>query len=210
VELNHRHADFQTPRKPTASNLNQLRPVIFLDFPQRPVGRGWGGLGRVGCVLVARASLCQRPRLTHSRLWRLSAVWKASEPATHRCGPAAVQFEPVTILQHIERRLLNLLLNVFVLFLALQLLGFLVQLWPQVFAAVPWFYGFAALVLWAVMAGFAIKLLRIPCPRCSKSLGGAGLAVAIGIPTDSRCPHCHVSSNESVEAAFRGRRPHIT
>ena len=143
----------------------------------------------------------QFPELAHSHLWRLSAVWKACERTPHGCGPAAVEFDPVTIRQHIKRRFLNLLSNAFVLFLALQLLGFLVQLWPQVFAAVPWFYGFAALVLWAVMAGFAIKLVRIPCPRCSKSLGGAGLAVAIGIPTDNRCPHCHVSFNESAEAA---------
>ena len=107
----------------------------------------------------------------------------------------------MTIRQHIKGRFLNLLLNAFVLFLALQLLGFLVQLWPQVFAPVPWFYGVAALTLWAVMAGFAIKLVRIPCPRCLKSLGGAGLAVAIGIPTDSRCPHCHVGFGESVDAA---------
>jgi hypothetical protein len=107
---------------------------------------------------------------------------------------------PMTIRKSIKRLFFNLLLNILVLFVALQLLGFCVQLWPQVFAAVPWVYWVAAAALWLTMAWFAIKLVRIPCPRCLKSLGGAALAAVVGIETINKCPHCRVSFDEPVEA----------
>ena len=106
----------------------------------------------------------------------------------------------VTIRAYIKRSFLNLLWNIVVLFVALQILGFCVQLWPQVFAAAPWVYWVAALALWLVMAWFAIKLVRIPCPRCSNPLGVVGLAAVIGIRTIDRCPHCRVSLDEPDQA----------
>jgi len=106
----------------------------------------------------------------------------------------------MTIRAYIKRSFLNLLLNVFVLFVALQILGFCVQLWPQVFATVPWVYWVASAALWLVMAWFAIKLVRIPCPRCSNPLGGVGVAAVIGIRTINECPHCRVSFDEPVQA----------
>jgi hypothetical protein len=107
----------------------------------------------------------------------------------------------MTIRKFIKRLFLNLLLNILALFVALQILGFCVQLWPQIFAAVPWVYWVAAAALWLTMAWFATKLVSIPCPRCLKSLGGAGLAAVVGIETMNKCPHCGVSFDEPMDSA---------
>lgn len=105
----------------------------------------------------------------------------------------------MTIRQHIKARFFALLRNALALFVGLQVLGLIVQRWPGVFEAAPWFYGIAAATMWIVMAVYAIGLLRIRCPRCAASLGGSGLAVAIGMPNDGRCRHCHVSFDQPVE-----------
>lgn len=112
----------------------------------------------------------------------------------------AIRLGRMTIGKSIKRAFLNLLLNILVLFVALQILGYCVQLWPQIFAPLPWVYWLAAAALWLSMAWYATKLLRIPCPRCLKSLGGAGLAAVVGIETMNKCPHCRVSFDEPAEA----------
>ena len=112
----------------------------------------------------------------------------------------------MTIRTRVKENFLQLLLNVIVLFVALQLLGYCARLWPQLFAAFPWVYLAAAAALWLGMTWFAIKLLRIPCPRCAKPLGGVGLAAVIGIKTLDRCPHCGVQLDESAHLT-RSIRP---
>jgi hypothetical protein len=107
----------------------------------------------------------------------------------------------MTVRAYINRCFLNLLVNVVVLFAALQILGLSVRYWPRVFAAAPWVYLAGAAALWSGMAWYALRLLRIPCPRCSQPLGGVGLAAVVGIRTFNQCSHCRIGLDEPAQAA---------
>jgi hypothetical protein len=106
----------------------------------------------------------------------------------------------MSIREYIKRRFRDLLLIMIVVCAAIEGLLLCVQQWPKTFAAVPWsFLVVAAPFLWLVIAWFAIKLLRIACPRCSNPLGAVAVAGVMGIMKIDRCPHCRVDLDEPVK-----------
>jgi hypothetical protein len=105
----------------------------------------------------------------------------------------------MTIRQYVKRRFWDLLLIILPCYAALQLIAVCAQYWPEVFASGPWKYALeSAPLIWVVIAWFTVKFVRVPCPRCSKPMGGAALAVVVGIEAIKGCPHCHVSFDASV------------
>jgi hypothetical protein len=112
----------------------------------------------------------------------------------------------VTIRDHIQRRFRALALIFALPYAALQLLRIVIRHWP---GALPARSSHLVLglsqprVFWIVVAWFAFKVITIPCPRCSRPLGGA-VAVIWGSRRVNRCPHCRVSLDEPVKAANPG------
>jgi hypothetical protein len=104
----------------------------------------------------------------------------------------------MTIRQYIERRFRNLALIFALPYAALQCTRVAIQFWPSAFGAEP-----TKLVLlfteprFAVIfvAWFGVRMLTIPCPRCSRPLGAA-VTVIWGNKKSTRCPNCRVSLDE--------------
>lgn len=112
----------------------------------------------------------------------------------------------MTIRDYIQRRFRALALIFALPYAALQILRIVIRHWPGALPAQP-----AQLVLglaqprvfWIVLAWFAFKVITIPCPRCSRPLGGA-VAVVWGGKKVNRCPHCRVSLEAPVKASDPG------
>jgi len=108
----------------------------------------------------------------------------------------------MTIRHYIKRRSRNLAVIFVALYATVQVLSLCVQHWPDTFANPQWRYAVtlanprAALVL---IGWWVVRTLVIPCPRCSRPLGGAVPAVWFGQKIN-RCPNCRVSLDEPMES----------
>jgi putative copper export protein len=108
----------------------------------------------------------------------------------------------MTIREFIKRRFRNLALTFALAYAVLQILGICIRHWPDSFTAKPWLLvlGLAApSALWIIIVWFAIKVMTIACPRCSRPLSGAALAAVFGNKKVTRCPQCRVSLDEPVK-----------
>ncbi len=106
----------------------------------------------------------------------------------------------MTIRDYIKRRFRNLALFLALPYAILQVLRIVVLHYPD---ALPRKASVFVLmftdyrVLCVVLAWFALRMITIPCPRCSRPLGAA-IAVIWGSQKIHRCPNCRVSLDAPV------------
>ena len=109
----------------------------------------------------------------------------------------------MTIREYIKRRIRNLTLIVALAYAVLQVLSICIRHWPEHFTAKTWLLVLgltAPSALLVILAWLAIRVMTITCPRCSRPLGVAALAVLFGNKKVTRCLQCRVSLDEPVKA----------
>ncbi|MGA2398092.1 MAG: hypothetical protein ABSG30_08545 [Steroidobacteraceae bacterium] len=107
----------------------------------------------------------------------------------------------MSIRDYIKRRFRNLSLLFALPYAILQMLRIVVLYYPDAFprkvsVLVLMFTDYR--VLCVVLAWFALRIITIPCPRCSRPLGAA-IAVIWGSQKIHRCPNCRVSIDAPVK-----------